>query len=61
MSFMDGLLLTLLNTIGCLALPKLLSIILAAKTKTKTKTNSTAPLPTPITLQESPVEIPSFP
>jgi hypothetical protein len=40
MSFIDGVLLTLLNIVGCVALPKLLSIILAAKTKNKTNTVS---------------------
>lgn len=33
MSLIDGVLLTLLNTIACLALPKMLSVILAKKTK----------------------------
>ncbi|WP_341526428.1 hypothetical protein WKK05_28355 [Nostoc sp. UHCC 0302] len=31
MSLIDGLLLTLLNTVACLALPKLLSVILSGK------------------------------
>ncbi|AFY42342.1 hypothetical protein [Nostoc sp. PCC 7107] len=35
MSFIDGLLLTLLNTVACLMLPKLLSVILADKTKSE--------------------------
>ncbi|MBD2439866.1 hypothetical protein [Nostoc sp. FACHB-110] len=33
MSLMDGLLLTLLNTVACLVLPKILSVVLAKKTK----------------------------
>ncbi len=33
MSLMDGILLTLVNTVLCLVLPKLLSVILAAKTQ----------------------------
>ncbi|BAY19405.1 hypothetical protein NIES21_52670 [Anabaenopsis circularis NIES-21] len=32
MSFIDGLLLTLVNTVACLMLPKLLSVVLANKT-----------------------------
>ncbi|AFZ26831.1 hypothetical protein Cylst_4770 [Cylindrospermum stagnale PCC 7417] len=48
MSLIDGIVLTLLNTVACLALPKLLSIIIAAKIK------NTAQPP------ESSSEIPSF-
>lgn len=33
MNLIDGVLLTLVNTIACLAFPKLLSVILAAKNK----------------------------
>ncbi|MBE9206372.1 hypothetical protein IQ244_07565 [Nostoc sp. LEGE 06077] len=38
MSFVDGLLLTLVNTVACLMLPKLLSVILADKTKSEVAT-----------------------
>lgn len=33
MSLIDGILFTLLNAVACLALPKLLSLILATKSK----------------------------
>ncbi|MBD2362855.1 hypothetical protein [Anabaena sp. UHCC 0399] len=33
MSFIDGILLTIVNTVVCLGLPKLLSVISAMKTK----------------------------
>ncbi len=54
MSFIDGILLTLFNTLVCLTLPRLLSVLLAAKTKKPRQYDST------ITLQESSNEIPSF-
>ncbi|WP_179198170.1 hypothetical protein [Nostoc sp. T09] len=54
MSFIDCILLTLINTVACLAFPKLLSMILTLKTK------KTAPSPTPITAPESGSEVPSF-
>jgi len=38
MSFIDGLLLTLVNTVACLMLPKLLSVILADKNKSEVAT-----------------------
>ncbi|MBD2300327.1 hypothetical protein H6G80_13200 [Nostoc sp. FACHB-87] len=37
MSFTDGLLLTLVNTVACLMLPKLLSVILTDKTEAEAK------------------------
>ncbi len=40
MSLTDSLLLTLLNTVICLALPKLLSIIIAANTESNTSSES---------------------
>ncbi|BAZ53282.1 hypothetical protein NIES4103_59560 [Nostoc sp. NIES-4103] len=40
MSLMDSILLTLLNTLACLALPKLLSVILANKTKANESSQS---------------------
>lgn len=54
MSFIDCILLTLINTVACLAFPKVLSVILTAKTQ------KTAPTPTPLTSIESSSEIPSF-
>lgn len=54
MTFIDCILLTLINTVACLAFPKMLSVILAAKTK------KTAPTPTPMTSIEPSSEIPSF-
>ncbi|MBD2598635.1 hypothetical protein H6G74_30700 [Nostoc spongiaeforme FACHB-130] len=38
MSFTDGLLLTLVNTVACLMLPKLLSVILTDKNEAKVAT-----------------------
>lgn len=35
MTLTDGILLTLVNTVACLMLPKLLSVILADKTKSE--------------------------
>jgi hypothetical protein len=55
MRLIDGILLTLLNTVACLAFPKLLSMIWAAKTK------NTEPSPLPVQAQESSSEIPSYP
>ncbi|MBH8563179.1 hypothetical protein I8748_13460 [Nostoc sp. CENA67] len=40
MTLMDSILLTLLNALACLALPKLLSVILADKTKTSESSQS---------------------
>lgn len=56
MSFIDCILLTLINTLACLVFPKLLSMILAAKTRKPTLS------PTSITTPESSpeIEIPSF-
>ncbi|MEH2108453.1 hypothetical protein [Nostoc sp.] len=54
MSLIDGILLTLLNTVACLALPKLLSVILAAKNQ------NTASSASALTSQDSNSEIPSF-
>ncbi|MBE9051961.1 hypothetical protein IQ243_16315 [Nostocales cyanobacterium LEGE 11386] len=50
MTLMDCILLTLLNTVVCIALPKLLSIITA-------KPKSTAPSQSAINSQESNAEI----
>ncbi|QLE57258.1 hypothetical protein [Nostoc sp. TCL26-01] len=36
MSLMDGILLTVVNTVACLVLPKLLSTVLMAKPQSKT-------------------------
>ncbi|MDZ7951418.1 hypothetical protein [Nostoc sp. DedQUE09] len=54
MSLIDGIFLTLLNTVVCLALPKLLSVILSAKNQ------KTVPLQSTLTSQDSKSEIPSF-
>jgi hypothetical protein len=40
MSLIDGLLLTIINTIACLALPKLLSMIVALKNKSSVRSQS---------------------
>lgn len=53
MSLMDGILMTLLNTVACLALPKLLAI-LSAKSQNTVKLSSAA------TSEVSNSEIPSF-
>jgi hypothetical protein len=55
MSFIDCILLTLINAVACLAFPKLLSMILAVNQK------NNAPSPTPIISTEPSPEIPSFP
>ncbi|MBC1237811.1 MULTISPECIES: hypothetical protein [Nostoc] len=54
MSLIDGLLLTLLNTVACLALPKLLSVILSAKNQKTTLS------PVTVNSQDSNSEIPSY-
>ncbi|MFN6572211.1 hypothetical protein [Dendronalium sp. ChiSLP03b] len=54
MSLTDSILLTLLNTLACLALPKLLSVVLAAKAKAIKSSQSA------VTSQESSSEIPSL-
>lgn len=54
MSLIDGIFLTILNTVACLALPKLLSIILSAKSQ------NTVPLASTLTSQDSNSKIPSF-
>ncbi len=41
MSLMDGLLVTLVNTVACIALPKLLSIALAARSQIKNVSSTT--------------------
>ncbi|MBD2774182.1 hypothetical protein [Iningainema tapete] len=46
MNLIDGVLLTLVNAIACLAFPKLLSVILAAKNK------DSAPVPITIPTQK---------
>ncbi|WP_414541241.1 hypothetical protein [Nostoc sp. CCY0012] len=51
MNFMDGLLLTLLNTVVCLCLPKVLSVMAA-------KSTSEAPKEAAIQSSESSSEIP---
>lgn len=53
MSLIDGILVTLLNTVACLALPKLLAIM-------STKRHNTATLPSAATSEVSNSEIPSF-
>ncbi|MEJ6484622.1 hypothetical protein N0Y54_25450 [Nostoc punctiforme UO1] len=53
MSLIDGILLTLLNTVACLALPKLL-VILSEKSQNTSPSRSTA------TSKDSNSEIPSF-
>lgn len=40
MTLTDGILLTLVNTVACLILPKLLSVILAEKTEAEVATES---------------------
>ncbi|MEH1830888.1 MAG: hypothetical protein V7L29_02100 [Nostoc sp.] len=46
MSLIDGILLTLLNTVACLALPKLVSVILSAKSQnTALSQDSTSEIP----------------
>ena len=55
MSFIDCILLTLINAVACLVFPKLLSMILAVNKK------KNAPSPIPVTSTESSAEIPSFP
>jgi len=54
MSLIDGLLLTLLNTIACLALPKLLSVIVSLKNKSSVRS------PSATTSQDDRSEVPSF-
>ncbi|MBW4426226.1 MAG: hypothetical protein KME50_17695 [Nostoc desertorum CM1-VF14] len=53
MSLIDGIFLTLLNTVVCLALPKLLAIMSA-------KSQNTATSPSGVTSEVSNSEIPSF-
>ncbi|MEH2417634.1 hypothetical protein [Nostoc sp.] len=53
MSLMDGILLTLLNTVACLALPKLLAIMSAKRQNTITSASAA-------TSEVSNSEIPSF-
>lgn len=55
MNLIDGIFLTLLNTVACLALPKLLSIILSTKSQSNKRSQSI------MTSQDSNSEIPSFP
>lgn len=45
MSLIDGLLLTLVNTVACLVLPKMLSVILGDKTKAKSQSPATIESP----------------
>ncbi len=54
MSLIDGLLLTLVNTIACLVFPKLVSVILVKKTK------STASTPANAAANGTSSEVPSF-
>ncbi|MEH2232577.1 MAG: hypothetical protein V7K71_23590 [Nostoc sp.] len=55
MNFIDGIMLTLLNIAACIALPKILAILLADKTKlTETLANGSK-------LQAAKVELTSFP
>ena len=53
MSLIDGILLTLLNTVACLALPKLLAIMSEKSQNTATSSSAT-------TSEASNSEIPSF-
>jgi hypothetical protein len=53
MSLIDGLLLTLLNTVICIALPKLLSIVLSGKKQSAAIKSQAA-----IESQDSNLEIP---
>ncbi|WP_166481947.1 hypothetical protein [Scytonema sp. UIC 10036] len=54
MNLMDGLLLTLINTVACLVFPKLVSVILAKKS------NSTASSPVNVTTNETGSGVPNF-
>ncbi|MEH2212129.1 hypothetical protein [Nostoc sp.] len=55
MTFIDGIMLTLLNIAACIALPKILAILLADKTKlTETLANGSK-------LQAAKIELTSFP
>ncbi|WP_322732785.1 hypothetical protein [Nostoc sp. ChiQUE01b] len=54
MSLIDGIFMTLLNTVACLALPKLVSVIMSAKSQKTASSTST------LTSQDSNSEIPSF-
>lgn len=54
MSLIDGIFLTILNTVACLALPKLLSVILPGKNQ-NTQSSKSA-----MTSQDSNSKIPSF-
>ncbi|MCC5624549.1 hypothetical protein [Nostoc sp. CHAB 5715] len=54
MSLIDGIFLTLLNTVVCLALPKLLSTIVPAQSQNITPSSSA------LTSEHSNSEIPSF-
>ncbi|MBN3877997.1 hypothetical protein [Nostoc sp. JL23] len=54
MSLIDGIFLTILNTVACLALPKLLSVIMPVKNQ-NTESSKSA-----MTSQDSNSEIPSF-
>ena len=58
MGLMDGLFLTVINAVVCLALPKLLSILLAPKGQ---PSKSTKASPAVINCQEISSEMPSFP
>ncbi|MDZ7967596.1 MAG: hypothetical protein RM368_22025 [Nostoc sp. DedSLP03] len=55
MNFIDGIMLTLLNIAACIALPKILAILLADKTKiTETLANGSK-------LQAAKIQLTSFP
>lgn len=54
MSLIDGIFLTILNSVACLAVPKLLSVIVTVKNQ------NTEPSKSAITSQDSNSEIPSF-
>ncbi|MDZ8137114.1 MAG: hypothetical protein RM049_17715 [Nostoc sp. DedQUE04] len=55
MNFIDGIMLTLLNIVACIALPKILAILLADKTKlTETLANGSK-------LQAAKIPLTSFP
>ncbi|MBF2006537.1 hypothetical protein ACF3DV_28235 [Chlorogloeopsis fritschii PCC 9212] len=55
MCLIDGLLLTLVSTVVCLAFPKFLSMMTVAKSK------ATEPVPNVSAPQETGKEVPSYP
>lgn len=55
MTLMNGLLLTVLNTVVCLAFPKLLSMMMSRKTKPAVSSQAT------LTSNNVGTDVPSFP